>query len=235
MADTYFIKEKKDKNFTVLDNTFIKDTSLSWKAKGVMTYLLSLPEDWKVNFCEIEKHACDGRDSLRSAIKELREKGYLVVEQTRNEKGLFTETVYKIIEKPQTEIPFADNPLADEPHAENPKLLNTNNNKILNKLNTNNTKTRTSKPFKKPTYEEVENYCKSRNSCVNPKTFYKYFDEGNWYDAKGNKVKNWKQKIITWESFGGNKNGVKNKPKVTTDYSKCNIENKNDNFGNCPF
>lgn len=53
--------------------------------------------------------------------------------------------------------------------------------------------------FKKPTLEEVEQYCKQRNSSVDPKVFYEYFEVGNWIDSKGNKVKNWKQKIITWE------------------------------------
>lgn len=54
--------------------------------------------------------------------------------------------------------------------------------------------------FKKPTLEEIEEYCKQRNSIVNPKTFYEYFETGGWVDSKGNKVKNWKQKIITWEN-----------------------------------
>ena len=56
------------------------------------------------------------------------------------------------------------------------------------------------KVFKKPTLEEVDQYCKKRNSCVDAKTFYEYFDTGGWVDSKGNKVKNWKQKIITWEN-----------------------------------
>ena len=53
--------------------------------------------------------------------------------------------------------------------------------------------------FKKPTLEEVKEYCKQRNSSVDPKVFFEYFETGNWVDSKGNKVKNWKQKIITWE------------------------------------
>ena len=54
--------------------------------------------------------------------------------------------------------------------------------------------------FVKPTLEEVEEYCKERNSSVDAKTFYEYFETGGWKDSKGNKVKNWKQKLITWES-----------------------------------
>lgn len=60
--------------------------------------------------------------------------------------------------------------------------------------------------FKKPTLEEIQEYCKQRNSCVDAKTFYDYFETGNWIDSKGNKVKNWKQKIITWEKHNTNNN-----------------------------
>ena len=65
--------------------------------------------------------------------------------------------------------------------------------------NTNNKKEIYKERFKKPTLEEVKEYCKQRNSSVNPNVFYEYFETGNWVDSKGNKVKNWKQKIITWE------------------------------------
>ena len=52
----------------------------------------------------------------------------------------------------------------------------------------------------KPTLEEVENYCKERNNNVDPKKFYDYYSVNNWIDNKGNKVKSWKQKVITWEN-----------------------------------
>ncbi len=55
--------------------------------------------------------------------------------------------------------------------------------------------------FKPPTLEEVEAYCRQRNNNVDPKAFHDYFTEGGWKDSKGNPVKNWKQKIITWEKF----------------------------------
>lgn len=53
---------------------------------------------------------------------------------------------------------------------------------------------------KKPTLEEVIDYCKERNNNVDPKKFYDYYSVNNWVDNKGNKVKSWKQKIITWEN-----------------------------------
>ncbi|MEY3429421.1 MAG: hypothetical protein RI930_248 [Pseudomonadota bacterium] len=57
-----------------------------------------------------------------------------------------------------------------------------------------------SKRFIAPTLEEVKNYCKERNNSVNPQKFFDYYSAGNWKDAKGNSVKNWKQKLLTWES-----------------------------------
>ena len=67
--------------------------------------------------------------------------------------------------------------------------------------------------FVAPSLEEVEAYCKERNSSVDPKTFYDYFTAGNWHDSKGNPVKNWKQKLITWEkgNYGGTNKSVPDK------------------------
>lgn len=74
-----------------------------------------------------------------------------------------------------------------------------NTNNIYNNKETNNINIISKERFKKPTLEEITEYCNERNSSVNPKTFYEYFETGGWVDSKGNKVKNWKQKIITWE------------------------------------
>lgn len=54
--------------------------------------------------------------------------------------------------------------------------------------------------YRKPTLEEVKEYCKERNNNVDPKKFFDYYEVNNWIDNKGNKVKSWKQKVITWEN-----------------------------------
>ena len=61
------------------------------------------------------------------------------------------------------------------------------------------------KKFTPPTLEQIEAYCIERNNNVDAKKFYEYFNAGNWVDSKGNKVKSWKQKILTWENMGNNK------------------------------
>lgn len=63
--------------------------------------------------------------------------------------------------------------------------------------------------FAPPTLQDVIDYCNERNSPVDPQRFYDYFTTGNWKDAKGNPVKNWKQKLITWERSGNQTTGKK--------------------------
>ena len=70
--------------------------------------------------------------------------------------------------------------------------------------------------FKPPTLEEVQAYCIERKNNVDAKTFYDYFTVSDWYDSKGQKVKSWKQKVITWEKNGNNQT---NKSTKTSKYS----------------
>lgn len=62
---------------------------------------------------------------------------------------------------------------------------------------------------KTPTLEEIENYIRDKNLNVNAKEFYDYFEAGNWCDSKGNKVKSWKQKILTWNKYSSNSKSTK--------------------------
>ena len=62
------------------------------------------------------------------------------------------------------------------------------------------------KRFTKPTLDEVKAYCQERGNNVDAKAFFDYYDTGNWRDAKGKPVRNWKQKVITWERSDGNGN-----------------------------
>ena len=91
-------------------------------------------------------------------------------------------------------------PMLDKPMLENYTQLNTN------KINNLNNKYIYKGKLKKPTLEEIKDYCLNvRHNKVDYQYFYDYFTEGNWIDSKGNKVKNWKQKIITWEKHNPTK------------------------------
>ncbi|MBT2577450.1 DnaD domain protein [Bacillus sp. ISL-8] len=146
------IRVKKDSNYSVINNTGLKDERLSWKAKGILAYALTLPDNWTFHMSELSQHAKDGEDSLRSGFKELKELGYIKrypVRDEKNKKITNWETeIYEtpdvgkpqeeepLMEIPQVENPDVEKPLVENLHVENPTLLNTN---ILstNKLNTN--------------------------------------------------------------------------------------------------
>lgn len=85
-----------------------------------------------------------------------------------------------------------------------PMVTDEEPNKKENKKENKN-KTIKEKKFIPPSFEEVEAYCKERNSSVNPKDFFDYFDTGHWIDSRGEPVRNWKQKIITWENHAKGK------------------------------
>ena len=74
---------------------------------------------------------------------------------------------------------------------------------LINNINNNNINInkKENKEKKKPTLEEIQQYIKEKQMNVDAETFYNYFNESNWIDSKGNKVKNWKQKLITWNSY----------------------------------
>ena len=111
------IRISKKDNYVVLDKTFLNDKTLSWKAKGIMAYMLSKPDDWTFYMNELEKHAIDGKSSLQSGFKELRNKGYVVKRRTQDENGQFEwETIVH-------EVPYTDFPSMEKPSMENQPLL----------------------------------------------------------------------------------------------------------------
>lgn len=96
--EVIFIKNEKKTNYTVIHNGYVKNPRLSWDAKGVFTYILSLSSDETINLEEISKHSTDGMTILRSAIKELEKEGYIKISKERNENGSFAGIRYEISE-----------------------------------------------------------------------------------------------------------------------------------------
>lgn len=139
------IRVHKTKNFTVMSNYHFKEKKMSLKAKGLLSLMLSLPDDWNYSISGLVALSKDGKDSVMSALSELEKFGYLHREKVVNAKGQFSGIEYNIFEEPQEEFPVAGNQNAGNQHAENPTsekppLLNTNklntkNNKILYNIN----------------------------------------------------------------------------------------------------
>lgn len=213
MSNASFYRAKKEKCYTVLDNTCLRDGTLSWKARGIMAYLLSLPEDWDIYLSEVETHATDGRDSLMSGIKELKDHGYIVVTKTRNSDGTFENIRYNIIENPghpQTDFPYTDKPDTVKPITDNPQLLNTDLNKVLNKLSTDNISPKPETRHRHGEYSHVllteQEYSKLLTDWGKEKLEHmiQVLDEG--IEAKGYKYKNFALALRTWDK-NQNKHG----------------------------
>jgi hypothetical protein len=94
-------RAKRDTPFVIIDKTALQDYTISWKAKGILAYLLSLPDDWKIYQSELQNHASDGKDSTNSAIKELMEAGYMTRQRAAKKDGKFAGYDYTVSEKPQ--------------------------------------------------------------------------------------------------------------------------------------
>ncbi len=139
---------ERTRDYTVMSNHHLKDTNLSLKAKGLLSLMLSLPDDWNFNMRGLSSICKEGLEAIGNALKELEKAGYMVRNQLRGANGRITDTEYIIYERPQepapagpdtagpdtpppdTTLPYPGNPdmvepdMAD-PSAENPALLNT--------------------------------------------------------------------------------------------------------------
>lgn len=131
---------EKNRGYTVMSNFHLKDTSLTLKAKGLLSMMLSLPDEWNYTTRGLAAICKEGVDSISSTLRELEKQGYIIRNQLRDSKGRISDTEYIIYEHPQhnpdatepdtniphTEKPYMDNPDMDKPYLENPAQLNTN-------------------------------------------------------------------------------------------------------------
>lgn len=98
-----FKPKKRENPYAQIDKSAINDTRLTWKAKGILVYLLSKPEDWTVNIKDIVNHANDGRDAVYNGIKELIAAGYILRVLLQSQRGRFKGYEYHVYEIPQAQ------------------------------------------------------------------------------------------------------------------------------------
>ena len=119
---------EKNKNYTVMANYHLRDISLSLKAKGLLSLMLSLPEDWDYTTKGLACICKDGVDSICSTVKELEKAGYVQRRRLRNELGHLTEIEYTILEKPvrtaasEESLPDSSEKAGTPPKREKPVL-----------------------------------------------------------------------------------------------------------------
>lgn len=134
---------------------------------------------------------------IQTALKHLENEG--LIKTGNYNKSTYDRTLWyafdtqgkSIMQKSKMEVPKKENGLVE--NVEPIPDINTN-------INTNNKENIKRKIFKKPTLEEVKQYCIERKNNVDAQKFIDYYEANNWTDSKGNKVKSWKQKVITWET-----------------------------------
>ena len=229
------IKVNKTKDYTIMSNTHFRERDMSLKAKGLLSLMLSLPSDWDYSVEGLVAICKENETAITSTLKELKMFGYISVTKVmpnETQSGRI-EYVYEIFETPQRDnIQGIENQGVEKQDLENLPLVlqkekSSKKEKDIyiysNNIEEENTKDkkekeitkekphRTRKEFVPPTYEEVLEYARSRGREDLAKAFFDYYDVGDWKDKNGDKVKNWKQKFVSWENRNPiNEKGVNN-------------------------
>ena len=129
---------EKTKGYTVMSNHHLRNHTLSLKAKGLLSQMLSLPEDWDYTLKGLAQINKESIDAIREAVRELERAGYIKRSRERDERGCLRGTVYTIYEQPHAEatpeepaqaLPTLDNPTLEKPTLENPTQLITKDTK----------------------------------------------------------------------------------------------------------
>ena len=113
---------EKTRDYTVMSNHHLRDMSLSLKAKGLLSLMLSLPENWDYTMKGLARICKDGIDSISGGIRELEAHGYLIRERVRNENGQLGSIEYTILEQPKQPAPLQEKPIRENPVQANPTL-----------------------------------------------------------------------------------------------------------------
>ena len=122
---------QRTRDYTVMSNYHLKDKGLTLKSKGLLSMILSLPEEWNYTTRGLASICKEGVDAIGSALKELETAGYIVRRQLRGTNGRITDTEYVIYEQPQPDMsqpdtasPDTENPDMVKPDTEKPAELN---------------------------------------------------------------------------------------------------------------
>ena len=222
------IRVEKTRDYTVMSNSHLRSKSLSLKAKGLLSIMLSLPDDWDYTVAGLATLSADGLDSVRNALKELERSGYLVRSQTKS-KGKFDKSEYIVYEKPRTEKPLTENPTTEKPMTEKSMQLNT----YISNTNLSNTKRETAEPLKaaRHQYGEYNNVLLSDDELEKiktelPNSWEQYIQDLSSYMAStGKSYKSHLATIRNWARKDQAKHRERTAPQPETEYQRANREN----------
>ena len=114
---------ERTQNYTVMSNYHLRDKSLSLKAKGLLSLMLSLPETWDYTLSGLAKISLEGKDAIRATVVELEKAGYIQRHQTTGKDGKFGSNEYIIREYPASHEPPLEGPSSAQPLSENPSTV----------------------------------------------------------------------------------------------------------------
>ena len=115
-------RTEKNKDYVVMSNVFLQRKDLSIKAKGLLAYMLSLPDDWKFTVGGLTSQLKECKSSVAAMLNELELNGYLQRHYTRTADGKIAEAVYEIFEQPTLSYPTLDKPTLEKPMLDTPTL-----------------------------------------------------------------------------------------------------------------
>lgn len=213
------LRVNKTKDYTVMSNTHLRDKRLTLKAKGLLSVMLSLPDNWDYSVDGLVAISKENKTAIQNTLKELETCGYLERTRTQDGFGRF-DYIYDIFEQPKAKTPqaenlFTDNLFTESPCTENQPQLNTNipNTKEQNTNISNTERKRAASRFTPPTVEEVQAYCQERQNNVDPQRFVDYYTANGWKVGGRAPMKDWKAAVRNWERQGWNGYGYGGKQK----------------------
>lgn len=258
------VRKKVQKGFTIIPNSTVRDKDLNLKDRGMICYLLSLPDGWEFSIEGLSAMMPkDGKATITSSLNRLEELGYLERSRARGEDGKLGSAIWTIYDRPMRPNPpeatdqDTKKPMLENPTLENRTQINNYNNKepiIYNqkgirsncknykskditgsdkqksiRKNNNNRKTQSiyrensknegwdseinpsscpdnmatespvSKQSRKPTMQELSDYCLERQNGIDPEEFYDFYEANGWIQGKGKPIRDWKAAVRTWE------------------------------------
>lgn len=200
-------KGKYESDFTTVPNETFQRNDISWKAKGLLIYLLTLPDDWEIYKKDLSKRSSDGYSLTNSAFRELQDLGYIVEDGEKRNEGMFSGKDYLVFPVPKTPTDGENqqrSPIAkinNGTDGENQHLHNKHSITPYSRNTTKETygrKRSKKKSFVPPTMEEVKAFFKEKKLNEDyAKIAYEHYETNDWNDTSNKPVLNWKQKMLT--------------------------------------
>lgn len=211
------VKSRTTERFTTLPNDVIKSKELSLAEKGLLSYLLSLPADWVIYKQNLYNSLPDKEGTIDKVFKGLQQKGYIVSVRVHDKNtGKFIGWNHVVYDIPAETEKHRDGYLPTSEFTdigESSPILKTN------LIQNTNLKQKTNRVQSKPTQQEVIDFFIEKGSTEEKaKQSFEYYELADWYDSKGNKVKNWKQKMLSVWINNNNFTKTTKNGKTTSDY-----------------